>query len=381
MSAQSNLDRIAAWEQAGLIDPTTAGRLRQAEEGEAGQPFAGADRPPSGNQPRGLVLSLPIGITELFAYLGSFFVLGAWETSVTTNIPDIDANRWTWGILALGVPAVALSAFGYWLTSRGDGRSRRAAGLAWLVAIWYVVGAVFLAEGELGLRDPLVMGLVAFGCGLLAAVAFCWRLPALTTLFGLVASGFLTALYGQVWVHVTILGSSWPVLAEGVSSAAALVWIGYTALWWWCVAGVIEIVAETCTGRTRPGVVGRMALTRFLGGLVAVFGTEMAVTVSQRDPARLYWSVRVLEPAAGDLILIGVCAVLLVLGARLRTGAYLWPAALGVLIALSEVNATYLASSDTASALFVEALILFGVAGAAHLFRRTLTGADPWPGT
>ena len=86
------LDRIAAWEAAGLIDAATAERLRAAETAQARREAADATTPAGRRRsarrgPSSVAAIFGPGITigEMFAYLGGAFLLGAYETFVVRS--------------------------------------------------------------------------------------------------------------------------------------------------------------------------------------------------------------------------------------------------------------------------------------------------------
>ncbi|MBA2255179.1 MAG: hypothetical protein H0W07_08705, partial [Chloroflexi bacterium] len=77
----------------------------------------------------------------------------------------------------------------------------------------------------------------------------------------------------------------------------------------------------------------------------------------------------------GDTILILVSAVLLERAFRRSASAFVYPAALGVIIGLSDLNATYLAAATTSElALLVEGAILLAAGFAFDRLRRRVGG-------
>jgi hypothetical protein len=180
------------------------------------------------------------------------------------------------------------------------------------------------------------------------------------------------------WLDQSLFGAETYLSAPTRSASTALMRVGLTALWWWLVAVALGILAQHAVSPDRPGAEARSVLTRLGAGLTAILGTTMAISLTAMRSDEVYASVRALEPAVGDVVLFAVCALLILLAARLRTTAYLWPAALGVLISLSDLNTTYVVdTTGTGPALFVEALILFGVALATHALRRALNATPP----
>ena len=100
-------------------------------------------------------------------------------------------------------------------------------------------------------------------------------------------------------------------------------------------------------------------------------GLASAVTRSDYDATGEFR--RVIKAWIGDLALLVLSAVLVERAFRRDTTAYIYPAALGLILALSDINVTYL-SSTTEVALLVEGFILLGVGLAADRLRRRIGG-------
>jgi len=84
---------------------------------------------------------------------------------------------------------------------------------------------------------------------------------------------------------------------------------------------------------------------------------------------------RVIPVWLGDLAVLAVALVLIVIAFRRNATAYLVPAAIGVIGALSDLNATYVADrTGVGVALLLEGLILIGVGFVADRLRRRLWG-------
>ena len=83
-------------------------------------------------------------------------------------------------------------------------------------------------------------------------------------------------------------------------------------------------------------------------------------------------SARIIEPWIGELIVVGVSVVLVERAFRRGAGAYVLAAAVGVVIALTDFNFTYIApAGSTELALLIEGLLLIAIAfGAERLSRR-----------
>ena len=87
---------------------------------------------------------------------------------------------------------------------------------------------------------------------------------------------------------------------------------------------------------------------------------------------------RVVEPWIGDLALLVLAAILVERAFRRDATSFIYAAALGLMIALSDFNLTYL-SDTTEAALLFEGLILLAVGFAADRLRRRIgrDGAQP----
>ena len=75
------LERIDAWQAAGLIDEPTAERLRAAENAAATAPDAGRG---NSMQAASAMFGPPVSIVELFAYVGAGFLVAAWHVLAPT---------------------------------------------------------------------------------------------------------------------------------------------------------------------------------------------------------------------------------------------------------------------------------------------------------
>jgi hypothetical protein len=84
---------------------------------------------------------------------------------------------------------------------------------------------------------------------------------------------------------------------------------------------------------------------------------------------------RLIPPIVGNLVLILVSAILLERAARRSANAFLYPAALGIVIAATDLNAQFLGATSPALALLVEGAILLGAGLTADRFRRRVASA------
>jgi len=380
MTSSLVVRRIEAWEAAGLIDARTAALLREAEARTEPESPAAEARPP------GTGHALGITAVELFSYLGAAFVLGAWYALVASTIPTGDAAA-PWFAAAGLVAAAVLGATGAWLARR-DPRSRRAAGVALLVALPNLGSGIYLLADTLHHEewaevpaDALVASIVVLAAAFLARRV----VPGLVTQLGLAIAAATAGWFAMGWLDAVLFKHPEVVYAGvALDATTALVRVVLTMAWWWAVAAGMAVVLVILD--PGPRTESRTRLGRIAAGTTAVLGTTMAVFI------RYEWSESsstagepVLEPFVGAAILLAVAGVLTVLAIRRSSVGYLWPGGLGVFIALSWLNAEYLAvESGLWFALLVEAGVLFGVAfGVQRLGRRLRPSrpVGPEPGT
>jgi hypothetical protein len=383
MSDQRVLDRIDRWRAAGLIDHPTAERLRAAEADEpASSELAIGALPMSG-----MGLPAAIGsmfgptptIAELFAYLGAGFVLVAWHVLVASwrqpvydssfDGPVVDylkiAIEWV-------VPAVALSVAA-WLLLRRDDRSRRAIGVAFAVATLHVYGGATQAfQGD----DYLLAPVVAAAGATIAAILFRLRHPALLTQAVLLVSVVSLSTSALAWLDHTVFGEV-DYRFDGHAMDANLVARQLLQVAWWLITalglGLVarrEVRSERLASDpwARVAAARRAALTRFAAGAVAVLGTASTLTIGIADPTQAL----PVFVGAGMVILVSV--VLLVLATR-TASVYLYPAALGIIVALTSLNLKYVAQQTGVGVAFlVEGAILLAAGLFAERVRRSLSG-------
>ncbi|MFL5675217.1 MAG: hypothetical protein ACJ779_09430, partial [Chloroflexota bacterium] len=149
-----------------------------------------------------------------------------------------------------------------------------------------------------------------------------------------------------------------------------------SAAWWLVIAvglGFIGLAeARNLDDPSDPTAASRVGITRFWAGLVAVIG--LSTSVSRTAPSSDGDYGRVLEPIIGDIALLVVSAVLVERAFRRDATAYIYAGALGLIVALTDFNISYL-SGSTSVALLIEGLILLGVGVAADRLRRRVGGA------
>ena len=388
------LTRIDAWQRAGLIDPITADRLRAAE---AAQPSSSglaassdhpattalvADRPRKGVSATDILGPGPT-VAEMFAYLGAGFLLAAW-TAFVAKLAAGSSLAVTGGGLAIA--AVVLGVIGTVLR-RGDDRRRRAAGIAFLAATLYAVGAAAGILGSLSVSGPVSLVILAV---LAVTIAASLRFihAGLLTQFGLLAS--VTALAGTLLAWLNDVVSPHIFSDEGFPIGPQpnpILLIVVSASVWLLVAlglGVLALRESTAQrdSVSAPGAPSRRAaLTRAWAGTVAVAG--LASALSRNDLLASGDYGRVVTPWVMDALLFGLAAVLVERAFRRESGAFLFAAGLGMITALTDFNFSYLSSSSELG-LLVEGGLLLGVGFAADRLRRRLAGgggaSTPAPG-
>jgi hypothetical protein len=372
MPDQHVLDRIDRWLAAGLIDDTTADRLRSAEAAEGGPQASMSSM--GGGVPAaiGSAFGPAPSIAEIFAYLGAGFLLVAWHVLVmswqqasydpygTAPAPTDYARIG----LEWAVPAVALAVVGWFLLRRDD-RGRRAVGVAFAVATFHVFGG---ANQALQGADYLVAGVVATAAATIVALLFRMRHRALLTqLTMLVAlAGLSTTAFS--WLGPRLFnqddyGQPYDQIPAQLVSLA----------WWLASALAFGLLARREVGlQQRSGsnpleqaATGRrIGLTRFAAGLTAVVGTAVSLGVARG------FAGDGIPTVIADAAVLALSAVLLLLAAR-TASVYLYPAALGIILALTSLNATYVAEqTGTGVALLIEGAILLAGGLFADRLRR-----------
>jgi hypothetical protein len=381
--ATAHIDR---WLADGLIDPATADRLRAAGVAEPApvawaQPAKPAaaeatERPVAeGRRSAAAAMFGPsVTIGEVFGYLGGGFLLGAWAAFMARLGSGTGAGT-AMGFLALAA-AIALIVVGIVLVGRSE-RLSRAAGVAFLVATGYVAGGVGLLASASGVDWPAV-GIVAAAVALIAAIGLRLAHPAVLTQIAVLA--WLTALVGSTlsWIQVTWFPVVYPgdVDAPAAGQNPLLLVVG-TAVWWLATAVLIGIIglleADRAKRHDDPAAARRAATSRFWAGITAVAGLASAVTQSTYVNGTYS---RVLEPWIGSLALLVLSAVLIERAFRRDATSFIYAAALGLIVALTSFNLSYL-SDGTDVALLAEGLILLGVGYGADRLRRRIGGPRP----
>jgi hypothetical protein len=362
-------EHIRAWEAAGLIDAATAERLRAAPVDE-GRPRA--ETPSQAAAMFGPSVTIP----EVFGYLGTAFLLAGWTGFVSRLMAPADGLSPGLGIGAL-IAAAVLIGLGLVLR-RGDARRRRSAGVAFLVAVAYAGGGVAALAGAAGLDGPQA---AVIGAGVALAVAVGLRTihPAVLTQVGLL--GAITGLAGAALIlFESMLGPADQFNDEGIfiPGRDPIVLVVGSALWWLACAvviGSIGLFEARAAERGDEAARRCAAVSRFWAGIVAVVGLANAVTRSAYSDSNGQNFERVIEPWIGQLSLVILSLILLERAFRRDSTAYVYAAALGLIVALSDFNFTYL-SDSTEIGLVIEGAILLGVGLAADRLRRRIGHPD-----
>src|SRR5262245_449515 len=360
------LEWIDGWEAAGLIDTPTADRLRAAEASAVGTSPDAAVSSRSGGASS--FFGPPVSIVEAFSYLGAAFVLAAWGVLIIRLWTEASSPAREWIIVAgFAVAAPVFGALGMLLHGRSE-RLSRGAGVAFVLSVSYVVSGITLNADIFA--DGAITSVVGVTAGLIVAAAYRWYHPAVLTQIALLATitglvqAALALINQQLDPANAILGGTFA--ARGIRGAAIA-----SAAWLAC-ALVIGLIALAEDRDPSPAAGRRAALSRFWAGVVAVGGVATAVMRTEFDDAGPH---RVIEPWIADLIVIAIAAVLLERAFRRGSAAYVLAAALGVVVALTDFNATYFAPlSGNEIALLVEGLLLIAIALAAERISRRVGG-------
>jgi len=371
------LERIAAWQAAGLIDTDTAVRLRaaeaEAEDGETPSTPEGRDKPSTVGQ----IVGPSVTIGEMFAYLGGAFILGAFNAFLTRTM-GFDADGGVGLAVGFGVVAAVLVAIGRFM-AQGDARQRRAAGVVFAVAVGHVAAAGFALTTAFNLDFP-VSGVIVAAWAAVVAVGLRLYLPALTTQFTLLASltslaAALLSLIEYTVVPETVFTDSGAVVPN--DGPSALLILVASAAWWLGFAALLGILALIEARSSDDPTTGRRAaMTRLWAGITAVAGLAMAVSQSAHDPQTGEWG-RVLEPWIGDLALVVLALILVERAFRRGANTFVYAAALALVIALTDFNFSYL-SDSTEVGLLIEGVILLAAGFAVSRLRQRI-GRDELP--
>jgi hypothetical protein len=384
MPDQRVVERIDAWAAAGLIDQATANRLRAAEAQAVPDGVlvdAPLAEPVRTRSVAASVFGPAVTIGELFAYVGAGFLLAAWHTLFGSFISTSGDGFFTPNLglqaVQLAVPAIAFAVVGVLAKRRGE-REQRAAGVAFVVSTVHVLGAVGFAMQAVH-ADFSITLVVATASAVVAAVLFRRALGSVLTQLTLLGSlvGLAISLLGWLSAQLFPQTGFSDFGPQPVDAGIAQLRVVATLAWWilWSAGfGLLALLEArraarpSATETERANAHARANFTRFVAGMTAVLGTLSAV--QQGNPFD-----RVIPVWLGDLAVIVVALVLIVIAFRRNATAYIVPAAIGVIGALSDLNATYVASrTGVGVALLLEGVILIGVGFAADRLRRRLWG-------
>ncbi len=375
MADQQVLARIAVWEAAGVIDAPTAERLRAAE---ADQPDAAPAAAPAADTQRGpsavaAFFGPAVSIIEVFAYLGSGFVIVAWHILVGQAYSGPDATPYASAAIQWLGPAIILAVVAWILLRRGE-RERRAAGVLFGIATVHVFTGVTQLAGSSAI-DYVDVGVWAAAAATVTALVFRRIGPSVLTQIGLLGALATLAQQSLSWLDRTFFPTQFGSFGEPVSTGGIQRPV-LTIAYWVAVALVFGLIARrerihaaTLASADDPGAAPasrRTSVTRFVAGMTVILGTTLAAFIFGNDG-------RVLPVVAGDLVILVAAGVLLAIAIRYGSSAYLYPAALGIIIALSDLNSTYIAQqTGTGVAFLLEGVILIGAGFVADRMRRRL---------
>ena len=355
---------IAAWQAAGLIDDETAERLRSAHVDEPEPAIAAPPAAPGNQASKAAAFFGPgVSIAEAFAYIGGGFLLSGWLTMIAAIAGPTDQPA-VWIAIMSAVSVVGAGAIGYRL-SKGSDRFARAAGVVFLVGDTFAAAAVGSAVSIGGSTDGVVIGVLAAAAFLAASIVFRTLHPSVLTTIGLLIG--ITAASAALYILIGDRFFPSPVDGGPSDRSGGLLKVVLTMAWWSGTAVIMGVLGLAEASRRLPDADRRAGMLRFWAGSVAVTGTWFAITLGDGEG-------RYIPAIVGDVIVLGVSAVLLGLAFRREAPAYVIAAAYGIILALTDANRAYVASEGTAAALplLVEGAILVGVGVAADRLRRRI---------
>jgi hypothetical protein len=183
-----------------------------------------------------------------------------------------------------------------------------------------------------------------------------------------------------VWLQETVFAQTVNETTGVVTQSGPdpIILVIASAAWWLAIAvgmGLLGLAEARNIGNpSDPTAASRAAITRFWAGLLAVIG--LSTSISRSAPTSSGEYTRVLEPLLGDIALLVLSAVLVERAFRREATSYIYAAALGLIVALTDINVSYMADS-TSVALLVEGLILLAVGFGADRLRRRVGQAGP----
>jgi hypothetical protein len=364
---------VAEWQAAGLIDDATAGRIRAFE---SSAPSATAME--RAESPFNAMFGPSLTIGEVFSYLGAFFVLAASDAFLVRLAGPAPSSDWAL-VIGTAIQTAVLLAIGLRLRS-GDRRRSRAAGLMFLTATVHAGVTGGLAADAVGLEWP-VSGVVGSLAALLVGVGTRVIHPSLLTqaaVLGAVTSlaATLLAWLQQIFFPQPDFSGLEPV----VTGPGPTVEVFAEAAWWLATALILGLIGlrEAARADEDEGASRRAGVSRFWAGMVAVVGFTTAITRSAPLASGEY--DRVIEPWIADLAILVLALILVQRAFRRDDSAFVYPAALAMIIALTDFNVSYLGGA-TEVGLLVEGLILLAVGFGAQRIRRMVGGTGHAVGT
>jgi hypothetical protein len=365
---------VREWQAAGLIDAATADRIRAFESASPAAPAA--ERAVS---PFNAMFGPSLTIGEVFSYLGAFFVLAASDAFLARLAGPAPSSDWAL-VIGTAIQTAVLLAIGLRLRT-GDRRRSRAAGLMFLTATVHAGVTGGLAADAAGLEWP-VSGIVGSIAALAVGIGTRLIHPGLLThaaVLGAVTSlaGTLLAWLQQLFFPQPDFSGPEPVVPTGPEP---IVEVLAQAAWWLVVAVIIGLIGlrEAARSDEDEGASRRAGVSRFWAGMVAVIGFTTAITRSAPLASGEY--DRVIEPWIADLAILVLALILVQRAFRRDDSAFVYPAALAMIIALTDFNVSYLGGA-TELGLLVEGLILLAVGFGAQRIRRMIGGGGGSPET
>jgi hypothetical protein len=325
-------EHVTAWRAAGLIDAATADRIITFESSTPVSPTH--ERAVS---PFNAMFGPSLTIGEVFSYLGAFFVLAASDAFLARLAGPAPSNDWTL-VIGTAIQTAVLLGIGMRLRS-GDRRRSRAAGLMFLTATVHAGVSGGLAAGAIGLEWPVsgvVGSITALGVGVVTRIIH----PGLLTQAAVL--GAVTSLAGSAlaWLQQIIFpqpdfSGPEPVLPTGPDPLVAVL---AEAAWWLATAVIIGLIGlrEAARADVDDGASRRAGVSRFWAGMVAVVGFTSAITRSAPLASGEY--DRVVEPWIADLAILVLALILIQRAFRRDDSAFVYPAALAMIIALTDFN-------------------------------------------
>jgi hypothetical protein len=322
-----------------------------------------------------------VTIAEVFAYLGVGFLIAAFNATILKAATGDDWSRvagfgWLIGSVILVVSGAAIRT--------ADARASRGAGVLFLAGLAFAGGAFAVLANAAGvpwsgnaviagvLASIMALGLRRFHPSVLTQVGLLWAITA-------------AASAGLVWVQQTWFSSTDNAFGDASAGPPPILLVLGSAAWWLAVAVGLALIGlregRVAARDGKPAAGRRAAVSRFWAGFVGVIGLASAVSMSSYDPVTREYG-RTLTPWIGDVALLLLAAFLVERAFRRDATSFIYAAALGLIIALTDFNISYL-SDSTEGGLIIEGLILLAVGFGADELRRRIDASGsqrPTPG-